>query len=325
MNLEIVGSLLKIIKKDPIVTIQESEDGGMLFFHLSGKTTKVVPDKVEEVDEVWKKNLENLKEEFTDTITAIEKNLTLKINEFRNDTKEVDTSLSIDSILEEIVEKFDYASSIKDSKEELKLFVEEYLTSIEIPERIVEHHHIETVVERPAEIDFDSIISEKLAVAISGIKVAPTLQKEHKPSESQLIKDLEIRNGELFVKFNDDTEKSLGKLRTVEYSGGYGVQGDKGDPGREGMSAYKIAVKNGFTGTEQEWLDSLQGSASPPQNGEISYDIEGLVDSITKGTQTTVFNRDEVGNIISIDKESYIKEFIRDQDGRITGWEIIYK
>ena len=29
--------------------------------------------------------------------------------------------------------------------------------------------------------------------------------------------------------------------------------------GKNGMSAYEIAVKNGFVGSEQEWLDSLKG------------------------------------------------------------------
>lgn len=34
------------------------------------------------------------------------------------------------------------------------------------------------------------------------------------------------------------------------------LKGDKGDPGD---SAYKIALENGFKGTESEWLDSLRG------------------------------------------------------------------
>lgn len=29
--------------------------------------------------------------------------------------------------------------------------------------------------------------------------------------------------------------------------------------GRDGLSAYEVAKKNGFTGTEQEWLESLKG------------------------------------------------------------------
>jgi hypothetical protein len=39
--------------------------------------------------------------------------------------------------------------------------------------------------------------------------------------------------------------------------GGEGLPGPKGDTG---LSAYEIAVENGFEGTEQEWLDSLSGS-----------------------------------------------------------------
>lgn len=41
-----------------------------------------------------------------------------------------------------------------------------------------------------------------------------------------------------------------------------GCSGDDGDDGIsiEGKSAYEIAVDNGFVGTEQEWLDSLQGT-----------------------------------------------------------------
>ena len=38
-----------------------------------------------------------------------------------------------------------------------------------------------------------------------------------------------------------------------------GVDGKDGKDGAEGKSAYEIAVKNGFDGTEQEWLDSLKG------------------------------------------------------------------
>jgi len=39
--------------------------------------------------------------------------------------------------------------------------------------------------------------------------------------------------------------------------------------GQQGLSAYQIAVANGFVGTEQEWLDSLQGIPEAPIDGEI--------------------------------------------------------
>jgi hypothetical protein len=39
-----------------------------------------------------------------------------------------------------------------------------------------------------------------------------------------------------------------------------GPPGVDGTDGTDGASAYQIAVANGFTGTEQEWLDSLEGA-----------------------------------------------------------------
>ena len=37
------------------------------------------------------------------------------------------------------------------------------------------------------------------------------------------------------------------------------AEGGKGESGKDGKSAYEIAVKNGFEGSEQEWLESLKG------------------------------------------------------------------
>jgi hypothetical protein len=42
--------------------------------------------------------------------------------------------------------------------------------------------------------------------------------------------------------------------------GANGADGATGQDGIDGLSAYQIAVNNGFTGTEAEWLASLQGS-----------------------------------------------------------------
>lgn len=39
---------------------------------------------------------------------------------------------------------------------------------------------------------------------------------------------------------------------------GYG-SGDGGGSGQNGLSAYEVAVANGFSGTEAEWLESLKG------------------------------------------------------------------
>ena len=45
-----------------------------------------------------------------------------------------------------------------------------------------------------------------------------------------------------------------------------GEPGIQGEPGDTGLSAYEVALENGFEGTEQEWLDSLKGE--PGSQGE---------------------------------------------------------
>lgn len=47
-------------------------------------------------------------------------------------------------------------------------------------------------------------------------------------------------------------------VNVYEIAGAKGDKGDKGDRGDIGLSAYDIACKNGFQGTEQEWLGTFQ-------------------------------------------------------------------
>lgn len=59
-----------------------------------------------------------------------------------------------------------------------------------------------------------------------------------------------------------DSDGNIISIEEVEIQTG---AGEKGDPGK---SAYEIAVEQGFTGTEKEWLDSLHGTS-----GESAYEI----------------------------------------------------
>jgi hypothetical protein len=78
-------------------------------------------------------------------------------------------------------------------------------------------------------------------------------------------------------------KRAGGKLVGAEAGGGsQGPKGDKGDPGDDGLSAYQIAVANGFSGTEAEWLASLEGPQGPqgePGSGGSSAwgDITGTL------------------------------------------------
>ena len=95
--------------------------------------------------------------------------------------------------------------------------------------------------------------------------------------------------------------------------------------GTNGLSAYEIAVKNGFKGTEEEWLESLQGET--PVKGvdywteEDKAEIQGYIDektgSIEKDLDT--FDRriagleSDVANIIDVDLPA-IREDIGDTE-----------
>lgn len=58
--------------------------------------------------------------------------------------------------------------------------------------------------------------------------------------------------------------------------GPVGPQGLQGERGQDGKSAYEIAVANGYTGNEAQWLASLKGrDGEPGRNGASAYDMAG--------------------------------------------------
>lgn len=86
----------------------------------------------------------------------------------------------------------------------------------------------------------------------------------------------------------------MGLRGPMGQQGPQGIQGEKGDKGDKGdqgiqgvqgptgISAYQVAVNNGFTGTEQEWLESLRANVDGKEDkvnkvttlSEASTDIE---------------------------------------------------
>lgn len=85
-----------------------------------------------------------------------------------------------------------------------------------------------------------------------------------------------------------------------------GLKGDKGDTGltgNTGMSAYQVAVANGFTGTQAQWLDSLVGPQGPVGpagsggsggssvfSGYVDAAAFGLLPSASASDNTTAMN-----------------------------------
>ena len=65
-----------------------------------------------------------------------------------------------------------------------------------------------------------------------------------------------------FITFYDPLDLNLDHGANIELLFG------AGSDGKPGKSAYQIAVDNGFTGTETEWLESLNGGSEG--NGSLS-------------------------------------------------------
>lgn len=57
----------------------------------------------------------------------------------------------------------------------------------------------------------------------------------------------------------DGSEKAVVFEVPEGEAGPAGPQGKTGPAGPQGASAYEVAVENGFEGTEEEWLESLEG------------------------------------------------------------------
>lgn len=91
---------------------------------------------------------------------------------------------------------------------------------------------------------------------------------------------------------SDDNYWIINGVKTnVKAKGEDGKDGNEGKDGVNGKSAYELAVKNGFVGSEQDWLNSLKGeSGSPGSSDSISYSKAintGLLSSIAIKSQFT--------------------------------------
>lgn len=90
-----------------------------------------------------------------------------------------------------------------------------------------------------------------------------------------------------------------------------------GQPGADGKSAYEIAVEHGFVGTEEEWLESLQGE--PGSGGEPSPDEAEIVATenlpalsfVTAGGQVAnSSNTSHFGRVVGITMEAILSGFV---------------
>jgi hypothetical protein len=85
-------------------------------------------------------------------------------------------------------------------------------------------------------------------------------------------------------------------------AGTNGTNGTQGIQGEAGLSAYEIALDNGFVGTEAEWLDSLVGEQGP-QGIQGIQGIQGPTG--TAGTNATISSNSTVLDIRAMSQAAY--------------------
>lgn len=75
------------------------------------------------------------------------------------------------------------------------------------------------------------------------------------PADGVSITDVEVNSSKhLICTLSDGNTIDAGEVPTIK-----GDDGEKGDDGADGKSAYEIAVEQGYSGTEEEWIASLKG------------------------------------------------------------------
>ncbi len=73
--------------------------------------------------------------------------------------------------------------------------------------------------------------------------------------------------------FNNNDGDNMWALIKPKVSTIKGEKGDKGDAGTNGKSAYEVAVANGYSGTQTQWLASLKGAdGAPGKDGSAGKD-----------------------------------------------------
>lgn len=107
----------------------------------------------------------------------------------------------------------------------------------------------------PAAYEADLSLSDKILLVDNGVLKVITID--------EFYKDVIVR--------------AKGEKGNIGPIGPQGPAGPQGPTGASGLSAYQIAIQNGFSGTQSEWLDTIQGV-----EGDSAYQV--AIDNGFSGT-----------------------------------------
>ena len=100
------------------------------------------------------------------------------------------------------------------------------------------------------------------------------------------------------------------------------IKGEKGDAGANGKSAYEVAVANGYTGTQAQWLASLKGAdGAPGKDGSNGKDGQTWQPYIAddKHWHIRLINNVDMPAIVGVITQGNANDLTMDDSYRIDG------
>lgn len=100
------------------------------------------------------------------------------------------------------------------------------------------------------------------------------------------------------------------------------IKGEKGDAGADGKSAYEVAVANGYSGTQAQWLASLKGAdGAPGKDGSAGKDGQTWQPYIAddKHWHIRLINNVDMPSIVGVITQGDANDLTMDDNYRIDG------
>lgn len=122
--------------------------------------------------------------------------------------------------------------------------------------------------------------------------------------------------------FNNNDGDNMWALIKPKVSTIKGEKGDKGDAGTNGKSAYEVAVANGYSGTQAQWLASLKGAdGAPGKDGSAGKDGQTWQPYIAddKHWHIRLINSVDMPAIVGVITQGNANDLTMDDSYRIDG------
>lgn len=122
--------------------------------------------------------------------------------------------------------------------------------------------------------------------------------------------------------FNNNDGDNMWTLIKPKISTIKGEKGDKGDAGTNGKSAYEVAVANGYSGTQAQWLASLKGADGVPgKDGSAGKDGQTWQPYIAddKHWHIRLINNVDMPAIVGVITQGNANDLTMDDSYRIDG------